>query len=154
MIRLRFVYNGDLSSQAIRLFSRGWPSHVDAVLHDGHLLGARSDLCGGQPRGVQIRPSYYDPGTKHEFVNLPTNSKVQSLFYDFVRAQVGKPYDWRAILAFAFDRDWRNTDAWFCSELIASGLETAGFFRRPLPTQSNKITPRDLLLLTAPWAIA
>ena len=61
-------------------------------------------------------------------------------------AQVGKPYDETAILAFALNRDWRETDAWFCSELAAAALEAAGVFPYKLAASENKITPEDLFL--------
>ncbi|MGO9998991.1 MAG: hypothetical protein ACLPKW_14805 [Acetobacteraceae bacterium] len=151
MIRLRFVYNSDWSSKAIALFSRGWPSHVDAMLPDGRLLGARSDLIGGMPRGVQARPGDYDPGAHSEVISLDADPRTEHNFYAFLHTQIGKPYDWRAIVAFAFDRVWRNPDAWFCSELQAAALEAAGYFFAPLSERANKITPRDLLLVTSPW---
>jgi hypothetical protein len=48
-ITLQFVTSRDPESWAIRTFQRGWCSHVDSVIDDGRLLGARSD------GGVQIR---------------------------------------------------------------------------------------------------
>jgi hypothetical protein len=49
-ITLQFVTSRDPESWAIRTFQRGWCSHVDSVMDDGRLLGARSD------GGVLIRP--------------------------------------------------------------------------------------------------
>jgi hypothetical protein len=40
--------------------------------------------------------------------------------------QAGKPYDFSAICGIAFDRDWRGSRRWFCSELIAAALEVVG----------------------------
>ena len=53
-ITLQFVTSRDPESWAIRTFQRGWCSHVDAVMDDGRLLGARSD------GGVAIRPQNYE----------------------------------------------------------------------------------------------
>jgi hypothetical protein len=50
VITLQFVTSRELESSAICTFQRGWCSHVDSVMDDGRLLGARSD------GGVQIRP--------------------------------------------------------------------------------------------------
>lgn len=47
-IKLQFVREKDLSSQVIAWFSAGHVSHVDTVLDDGRLLGARSDRVGGE----------------------------------------------------------------------------------------------------------
>ncbi|MGH7099502.1 MAG: hypothetical protein ACREE4_17820 [Stellaceae bacterium] len=71
----------------------------------------------------------------------------------FARFQIGKPFDWAAVFAFAFDRDWRCENAWFCSELVAAALEIGGFWARPwtFPCRANKIDPDDLLLLLGPY---
>lgn len=34
--------------------------------------------------------------------------------------QLGKPYDWRALIGFAFRRAWQDGRAWFCSEHAAA----------------------------------
>lgn len=36
----------------------------------------------------------------------------------WLRQQIGKPYDWTAIIGFVFRSDWQATDSWFCSEVI------------------------------------
>ena len=71
---------------------------------------------------------------------------MKRAFYAFLKTQIGKPYDHSAILGFALDRDWRQSDSWFCSELVAAALEKAGYFSFCLAAPANKITPADLLL--------
>lgn len=151
MIDLQFVAMSDPGSEAIRLFERGWPSHVDAVLPDGSLLGARSDGIGGQLPGVRIRPANYETFDQRLVVSLACEPAIEGAFLAFLRAQLGKPYDKLAIAAFAVGRDWRERDAWFCSELIAAALEACGWFPKPLANAANEITPRDLLLTVSPW---
>ena len=34
----------------------------------------------------------------------------------WLEAQLGKPYDWTALLSFIVQRDWQEDDKWFCSE--------------------------------------
>jgi hypothetical protein len=70
------------------------------------------------------------------------------LYWDFLREQVGKPYDTLAIVAFALDRDWRSTDAWFCDELVAAGLEHAGVVHKLAPSV-NRVDVRDLYLVVS-----
>jgi hypothetical protein len=145
-ITLQLSSMEDVGSLAIRAFSHGPYSHVDAVLPDGNLLGARSDQIGSVPPGVQIRlPGYANFSTLNHVV-LPTTPECETAFYDFLRTQIGKPYDHSAILGFAFDRNWRDADSWFCSELVAAALEKAGYFSFCLAAPANKITPADLLL--------
>lgn len=139
-IQLQFVCEAALSSQAIAWFSAGHFSHVDAVLPDGSLLGARSDHVGGKPPGVQIRPLGYTKFTKRVLMTVPAQPGGEAEFYTFLEAQVGKPYDVEAILAFFVNRDWRKDDSWICSELVAAAGEHAGIFPK-LYVAANKITP-------------
>ena len=141
-----------MGSRAIQIFSRGWPSHVDHVLGDGTLLGARSDSVGGKPPGVQIRPANYEVWTKTQSIRLNATAAQETAWLNFLTAQIGKPYDFEAIAAFAIDRDWRNPEKWFCSELAAAALEACKWFPKPLASVANEITPRDLLLVISSWA--
>ena len=153
MITLQFVDGGsDPGSEAIKLFSRGWCSHVDVVMPDGCLLGARSDEVGGAPTGVQIRPQGYNKWDQVEQIALQATPEQEKAFYDFLQAQLGKPYDKTAIIAFAFERDWTAPDSWFCSELAAAALVYCGWFPKPFRFGVNEITPRDLLMAVSPWA--
>lgn len=156
VITLQFSATGGLESDAIKLFSRGWPSHVDAMFPGagGTLLGARSDVIGGQPPGVRIRPLGYETWQHTQVIQLNATPEQEDAFHRFLFAQVGKPYDKIAIAAFAVARDWREPDSWFCSELIAAALEACDWFPAPLANVVNEITPRDLLLLVSPWAVA
>lgn len=146
-IALQFASASDLGSEAIEWFSHGMWSHVDSLLPDGSLLGARDDEVGGAPAGVQIRPPGYKNFARALRVDLAADDAMTARYYDFVRAQIGKPYDQRGILAFVAGRDWRSPGAWFCSELVAAGLEACGFFAWPLAAPANRITPSDLVLL-------
>lgn len=153
MIQLRFVQTDDLGSKAIEIFSRGWPSHVGALTPDGSELGARSDSVGGKLAGVQIRPGNYETFSRVLELALPCTADQETRFWNFLNAQIGKPYDKTAIVAFPFERDWREPDSWFCSELIAAALEDCGWLPKPLPNEVNEITPRDVLLITGSWAV-
>jgi hypothetical protein len=140
-LTLQFSTEADPVSALIRAFSHGPFSHVDAVLSDGRLLGARAD------GGVQARAGGYAPFSRVLRVALPAHDDQAARFHDFLTAQLGRPYDLRAIAAFAVDRDWRRPDAWFCSELQCAALEAAGWFAHPIATPANRVTPADLLLL-------
>jgi hypothetical protein len=148
MIRLQFSRQADLGSTFIAWFGHGAGySHVDTVLGDGQLLGARADHCAGVPPGVQVRPPDYAAFSRTLVVELPASAETTSVYYAFVRGQVGKGYDMTAIVGFAAGRDWRAPDSWFCSELAAAALEASSFFAFPLATPANKISPDDLLLV-------
>jgi hypothetical protein len=146
-IALQFSYQTDLSAELIAYFGHGAGfSHVDVVLADGRLLGARDEACETIAAGVQIRPADYARFTRKLVVTIATDTANAQSFDTFLRAQLGKPYDLRAIIGFALGRDWRESDSWFCSELVAAALETAKIFPYRLATPANKIDPDDLLL--------
>jgi hypothetical protein len=148
MIALQFAAEDGVTAEIIKLYQRGWPSHVDAVMPDGSLLGARIE------NGVAIRRAGYVKFVKTEQVRLEVSRdpRGDAAFYDFLRQQLGKPYDVKAIVAFALIRDWRDPRAWFCSELIAAALEHCGFFPHPLSAPANEVTPRDLMMAVSPWS--
>ena len=139
-IQLQFVCESALSSAAIAWFSQGHFSHVDAVLADGSLLGARSDSVGGSPPGVRIRPKDYAKFSTKVVMSVPATPDQAEKFYKFLTAQVGKPYDSKAIWAFVVNRNWRETDSWICSELQSAAGEAAGI-TPSLYLAANKITP-------------
>ena len=147
MLTLQFAIEAGLSSRLIRWFSHGPYTHVDVVLPEQKLLGARSDCPVNGKTGVQARPENYAKFVHVRRVKLSVTPSQEVLFYSFLKRQIGKPYDWRAILAFVFDRNWRNADAWYCSELVAAALEYAGVIPAYIYAPANKITPDDLLLI-------
>jgi uncharacterized protein YycO len=147
-IRFQFVLEPGIASWVVAWFGAGHFSHVDAVLDDGTLLGARSDRVGGQPPGVQIRPPNYTKFLRSVVMVIPATDEQNAAFYAFLHSQVGKPYDRRTLSAFWSNRDWRHTDGWICSELQAAGLEKAGVVPQ-LYLAANKITPVSLALVAS-----
>lgn len=140
MIRLQFSRGGGISSAAIAWFSSGQFSHVDAILPDGKLFGARSDAVGGHPPGVWARPPDYEKFRKKVIMEVPCGAFQTNTFYSFLKSQEGKPYDKLAIWGFALGRNWREQDSWICSELQSAAGEHAGILQ-PLYLAANKITP-------------
>src|ERR1700726_703863 len=138
MITLRFGTSKGIGSFLIRWRTWSDYSHVDFVLPDGTLLGAQGD-------GVKIRPSDYGKFIKTEFFDIDIDEVTSQRILDFANSQIGKPYDWKAIIGFAFRRDWMETDSWFCSELIEAAFEKNGALL--IRTEHlNRIAPSDLLL--------
>lgn len=150
-ITMQFVGGEGLGSKIIAWFGHGLPvSHVDTVMPDGSLLGARSDRVGGRPPGVQIRPADYEPWKYRLRMVLPCPEPMAQKYYAFVQSQLYKPYDQPGLFgAFLFDRDWRTPDAWWCSELNARGLEpdVSGYLGHMLASPANQIDPMSLLLV-------
>ena len=145
-IALQFVLGMGLPSQAIAWFSAGKFSHVDCVLPDGRLLGARSDGPGHTKPGVQIRPACYESWKQRVVLTLPATRDQEWNFYTFLWDQLGKPYDHTAIWGFVAGRDWRSAGAWFCSELMAAASEVACLCPM-LYAPINKVMPAALALV-------
>lgn len=142
-VRLQFVLGAGLSSRAISYFGAGGYSHVDIVLRDGWLLGARSDKILGIEPGVRIRPQGYEKWKKRTVMTLDVSEKQEKDFLIFAHDQLRKPYDTTAIWGFATGRDWREEDSWFCSELAAAASEKAQILPE-LIAPTCKITPGTL----------
>ena len=57
-------------------------------------------------------------------------------------AQVGKPYDWTALVGFLFrQRDWQRPDWWFCCEMTEATRSIFGQAR--FRADASRITVRD-----------
>lgn len=150
-LQLQFVGGAGLASGAIEWFSAGPLSHVDAVWGTGYLLGSRSDVKGSMPPGVQIRPSYYITAIQPRLVvQVETTEQQYGEWSAFLLSQLQKPYDKPGIWGFAFGRDWREEDSWFCSELQMAALEAAGISGK-VASVSNKITPVGLANIVTSW---
>ena len=140
MIHLRFFAGTDFSSRVIEWFSAGSFSHVAAVWSKDSLLDSRSDIVGGFPAGVRVRLASVEKAPRVVDMQLRASHQQVETWRHFLAAQLGKPYDKPGIFGFAVNRDWREPDSWFCSELQAAALEAAGLCPQ-LYAPANKITP-------------
>lgn len=152
-VYLQFVLGAGIPSRAIAWFSSGPFSHVDLVLDDGRLMGARSDVIkmpsgAVVPAGVQIREPNYERWKERVVMKLPCTELQKQSVIAFNLSQEGKPYDKTAIWGFMAGRDWRKQDQWFCSELQAAAIESADL-THPLYAPKNKVTPAALATLAS-----
>jgi hypothetical protein len=155
MIVLQFSTSTAWQSSIIRKMCHSPFSHVDVCVATG-ALGASdtpTKVLLGNPHGVAIREhDYQDFGIRRRAI---IDSEKSGDFHDIMRSQLGKPFDPEALHDFLSDnpreRDWRNPEKWFCSELVAWSLERAGFFPYKLLVPKNRVSPADLLLLLNPY---
>lgn len=84
--------------------------------------------------------------SRHALVSLPARNSA--LIVAAANGQIGKPYDYTAILGLGLHRDWQESDAWFCSELVAWAFQQAGepLFRAEC---LRRVTPQHLYMLPA-----
>jgi hypothetical protein len=149
---LRFVEGGGIDSRVIRYTTRCRWSHVEA-------MGGNTDNPPNMTYGAMLKGGVKwrfvtDPVYHHavavETVNIAASSDQEAAFWAFLAEQEYKPYDVRAIVGFGLgERDWREEDSWFCSELQVRALEVAGLVKLPDDIPVWRITPRDVWLLLA-----
>ncbi|MBX9687082.1 MAG: hypothetical protein K2X27_10295 [Candidatus Obscuribacterales bacterium] len=138
-IGLRFITSNSVVSQAIRAVTWSEYSHVDLIVKSNAGLA----LLGAQADGVKLRTWNYCQPTKILNLYADVPDKAGEQVFEFTHAQIGKPYDYTALVGNLLHRDWQEDDSWFCSELIAAAFDKAGY---PLLNGSaNRITPGMLL---------
>ena len=139
MSALAFCRADSLSSYLIRLATWSPWSHVALVEGDNVIDATLA-------RGVAVS-ALSDFEERHDEIRL-----IQ-LSDDFGRqlakemaSQLGKPYDWRAVVGLELHRDWQDDSSWFCSELVAAAFEWAGhpLFRAET---MHRVTPQHLWML-------
>lgn len=119
-MRLALYKGSGLISKTICWHTRSDFSHVGIELADGSIIEA------WHKGGVRQRPSLLDGMEKTVRVDVlefvaPITQTQEEAAESFLKAQLGKKYDWRAIGGFltrnTTAEDRRNSDRWICSEL-------------------------------------
>lgn len=132
-MKVLFAHKHTLGSWLIRAFTWSRWSHVAIVDHDEVI---ESTLKRG---GVRAR-SLMDFLSEYQHVEMVEwNVPDEAAALRFLRAQIGKPYDWTALVGFLLRRDWAEDDSWFCNELAEAAAQAGGLkrFRGVL----SRITP-------------
>lgn len=134
-----FSTTGSLFSATIRALS--WSEFSHCAIVDGDSIIEAHALHG------VIRTPMSEAVARNRrtvLVDLPCVDPQAVI--DAAAGQIGKPYDWTAILGLGLSRDWQNDDAWFCSELVAWSFDAGGspLFRRGT---ARRVTPQHLWML-------
>ena len=144
--QIRFVRGTGWDSRVIEWGTRSWTSHVEEFFPGiGKTFGAM--LNGGVIyRGVSDKQ--YRNVSHWEAWRLPIRYDQYLALCGFRLKCYGLPYNWKAIVSFACgERDWRDSNSWFCSEYIVRAMEVMGIVRLPLSIPTDRITPRDAYLI-------
>lgn len=138
-IQLLFSSSGSPISTLIRAATWSHWSHVGLVAN-GEVIEA-TPLYG--VRQIKLEDAI-NRASDSALVELPARDPQR--IFQAVRSQLGKPYDWRAVLGLGLRRDWQERDAWFCSELIAWAAAEAGepWYRCE---SLRRVTPQHLWML-------
>jgi len=136
-VKLYFCKSNDIGGFLIRLFTFSRWNHV-AIGFNGTVYEAVSGA------GVRKIPESHFRWPEMEVVEIDAPNPLAAV--NFLEQQVGKPYDWMALVALPFGRNWQSPFKWFCSELVAKAVVMTGqpnFF-----IKKHRIFPSHL------WAVA
>ena len=149
-----FVYQGGILSAAIARFgfvTRG-VSHVDCVMPDGSLAGARSDRIKPpgsniaiEP-GFRIRPDDYEHWERRDIVRLWVSKTAAKKRLAWIKHHIGDPYDTGAIIGFLLGHADHDRGAYICSAAATASAVAGGIIGKP-PVPVSQITPNDLRLM-------
>ncbi len=146
MITLRFVSHPGIFNWACSMLAQNGfrKTHVEYKRKsDGYYIGAMGD-------GVKARPPNYDAGifTSETFVDVEVTPEQEAIFEAFLESQIGKPYDYLAVLSFFWpSRNWQEYDHWDCAELMGEGLGECGFLPKEMLVQYSRLTVLGIYLL-------
>lgn len=143
-MRFLFTTQPGIPSAAIRAVDGGMASHVGIVTTGGAVVDSTF-----LHRGVRMwrRDEWLRKRTLVADVEfaLPNEAAAHLWLLD----QVGKPYDWTALVGWLLWRDWSEDDSWYCSELAIAAALVGG---KTLADRPRRIGPRLAHELAAAWA--
>jgi uncharacterized protein YycO len=138
MITVFFADSDSIGSKLVRLMTRGEWAHCG--LYDpvtGTVIDSLASCGGVTEYAVEHLHAHFD---RVAFVPIP----YPRVAYDFARSQIGKPYDFTALLWWLFPfRRWQDKDKWYCSELVAAALSAAAGQELYFDTKHG-VSPDDL----------
>jgi len=151
-IQLHFSLGADVSSRLIAWWGYGYGgySHVDAILSDGSLCGARSDHAGGQAPGVRVRKPFYEAWKKSAVLTIPATVHEHDVWETWQRDQCGDRYDSADILGLIIGKPLNEgAGHWICSADQITGLQVVQKIPALLPFAAQQTTPNTLFMLGA-----
>jgi len=79
--------------------------------------------------------------TSELFVDVACTDDQALIFEAFIESQIGKPYDYWAVLSFFWpSRNWQEFDHWDCSELVGTGFGEMGFLPKKRAIEFSRLT--------------
>ena len=136
-MRVIFVTDNWPWSNFIRWFTWSKYSHVGLLFSDDKIVDTTLRK-GVSEKTLEHYLTRYKNVKICEVPNVD-EAKVK----EFAYSQIGKKYDWTAIVGFVARRDWTKEDNWFCSELVAVALHKGGV--TVIRKEASRVTPEDIL---------
>lgn len=132
-MQIIFGRRHSISSYLIRVFTWSKWSHCGVIV-GGKVYEATASNGVVLTNIGEFKNKYKD----YIILELPAKEGWQAKLHN----QLGKKYDWLAIINFIFRRNWQSPNKWFCSEYIAyaSGIFNTKYVSR--------ITPQHVLMVS------
>lgn len=124
----------NIISFLIRLVTWSKYSHCVIIEDDEWVIDStfsHGGVCRRSRKDVEIEY----PVKKYAEYTVPDEKAAM----DFVRSQIGKPYDKGVFLSVLLHRNWESSSAWFCNELLEAAIIAGGRIR--FRDGLNRITP-------------
>lgn len=134
-----FARKRTLGSWLIRLATWSRWSHC-AVLDGDHVIDATFKHGVARRRMADWSAEYPEQCVLH--VPVPAEQAAK----EWLRQQVGKAYDWSAVLGFITRADWADDESWFCSELVEAAIRAGG--RHRVRADVSRVTPELVWTVT------
>jgi uncharacterized protein YycO len=139
---MRVIYSrrNTLPSALIRWMTWSRWSHVSVAVSETMVIDARA-IGGVRYRSLE---ELTNKASRFEFVDLALPDEAAAM--QFLRAQVGRRYDWGMVLGVVWRSSrWHDNARWACSELVAAAIEAGrlALFRR----EAWRITPEHLWMV-------
>jgi uncharacterized protein YycO len=144
-VRLLFTRNKStffnrVATYVISFFTWSRYAHVELLFSD--------DVCISSVGTVgvlkRMQSSVIRPVSDYVVKEVTTTPEQEVIIRAFAERQVGKPYDWGAIIGLPFRGKWDSDNKWFCSELCAAAFKEAGISL--VDENVSRVTPRDILI--------
>lgn len=145
-MRLLFTRNENTTFQyvlnnTICLATRSNYSHVELLFSDDTCITA-FPFRGVVKRRFDIATKNVH-GNQFAIYNVYTTKAQEAEIRKFAVEQVGKPYDWGALLALPFRAHWDSNAKWFCSELCAAAFNLVNI--KLVDEKAKRVLPQHLI---------
>jgi uncharacterized protein YycO len=117
-----------------------WSKYSHAAILDGNTV-TDTTFCQGGVKQHHAK-DFFEHYKTFELREIEVDETIARLW---LADQVGKGYDWTALLSFVVQRNWQEPDKWFCSELCEAMIDKFGKPR--FRASASRVTPRHQEML-------
>jgi hypothetical protein len=122
-----------------------WSPWSHSAIHDDELGVVYDATLWGGGCKVHLAEDFFSHYTRSESREITVAEARLPAARAWLMAQVGKSYDWTALVGIFSHRNWQDDDKWFCSEHAETFIS---LFSKPrFRASASRITPQDQEIL-------